>query len=158
MRNLCFILLTLLCLGACVPGHNDYSEYIDIPIDGWKYGDTLKYYPDTHDSITYGELQIIIRHSNAYLYSNLWLEIRHFNGESIRLDTVNIEMADVYGRWYGNGIGANFQYALTVSNNITLYRNKPIMINHIMRVDTLSGIEQIGFSFNGIESDSVNLL
>ena len=67
-------------------------------------------------------------------------------------------MADVYGRWHGNGIGANFQYALTVSNNITLYRNKPIMINHIMRADKLSGIEQIGFSFNGIESDSVNLL
>lgn len=154
MRNFCYIIIVLLCLGACVPGHNDYSQFIDINTDGWKYGDTLKFYPDTHDSITTGELNIALRHTNAYPYSNLWLEIRHFNGDSMRVDTVNIEMADVYGRWYGDGIGASFQYALPVSKKITLYRGKPIMVNHIMRVDPLMEIEQVGFLFDGIEIDS----
>lgn len=154
MRKICHIIIILLCLGACAPGHNDYSQFIDISPDGWKYGDTLKFYPQTRDSITTGELTIALRHSNAYAYSNLWLEIRHFNGDSIRLDTVNIEMADIYGRWYGDGIGSSFQYALPVSKKITLYRGKPIMINHIMRVDPLKDIEQVGFLFDGMEIDS----
>jgi len=149
-----FISFILLCLGACAPGHNDYSQFIDIPSEGWKYGDTLKFYPETHDSIATGELTIALRHSNAYAYSNLWLEIRHFNGDSTRIDTVNIEMADKYGRWYGDGVGPSFQYALPVSKKISLYRGKPIMITHIMRVNYLPEIEQVGLLFDGIEIDS----
>lgn len=143
----CYIMIILLCLGSCGPGHNDYSYFHNISSDGWKYGDTLSFNPDLHDSIVNGELNIVIRHSNAYAYSNLWLEIRHFNGIGTRVDTVNIEMADVYGRWYGNGLGSSFQYQLPVSHNITLYKGKPINIRHIMRVDKLEAIEQIGLLF-----------
>ena len=56
-------------------------------------------------------------------------------------------MADIYGQWHGNGLGSSFQYELPLSNNITLYRNKPITINHIMRVDKLEAIEQVGLLF-----------
>lgn len=154
MRKLCFISIILLCLGSCVPGHNDYSQFINTGAEGWQYGDTLKFQPQIADSISTGKLKIAIRHTNAYPYSNLWLEIRHFNGDSLRLDTVNIEMADIYGKWHGNGIGANYQYALTISNHITLYRDHPIMINHIMRVDKLPNIEQIGLLFDGIELEN----
>ena len=143
----CFISIILLCLGACGPGHNDYSYFHDIPTDGWKYGDTLSFLPETQDSIVTGELNIVLRHSNAYAYSNLWLEIRHFNGIGTRIDTVNIEMADVYGRWYGNGLGSSFQYQLPVSHNIKLYKGKPLKISHIMRVDKLEAIEQVGLIF-----------
>ena len=143
-----------LCLGACAPGHNDYSQFFDIDTEGWKYGDTLKFDPATQDSISTGELTIALRHTNEYPYSNLWLEIRHFNGDSTRIDTVNIEMADNYGRWHGDGIGSSFQYALPVSKKITLYRGKPIKITHIMRVDRLPDIEQVGLLFDGIEIDS----
>ena len=149
MRKIHFILIILLCLGACAPGHNDYSQFINIPVEGWKYGDTLKFYPQTNDSIASGELTIALRHTNAYPYSNIWLEIRHFNGDSIKLDTVNIEMADIYGQWHGNGIGSSFQYALPVSRYIKLYRGKHIEINHIMRVDMVQEIEQVGLIFKG---------
>ena len=63
-------------------------------------------------------------------------------------------MADNYGRWHGDGIGSSFQYALPVSKKITLYRGKPIKITHIMRVDKLPEIEQVGLLFDGIEIDS----
>lgn len=134
-------------MGACSPGHNDYSHFFDIPTEGWKYGDTLKFLPQTQDSVVSGRLNIALRHSNAYEYSNLWLEIRHFNGDSIRIDTVNIEMADIYGRWHGSGLGTSFQYELPLSHDITLFRDKPILITHIMRVDHLKSIEQVGLLF-----------
>lgn len=151
------ILVILLCLGACAPGHNDYSHFVDISDEGWKYGDTLKFDIETQDSISTGELTIALRHTNAYPYSNLWLEIRHFNGDSTRIDTVNIEMADMYGRWHGDGIGSSFQYALPVSKKITIYKGKPISISHIMRVEHLPAIEQVGLIFDGIEIDSTEI-
>ena len=143
----CYITIILLCLGACAPGHNDYSHFFNIEPEGWTYGDTLNFNPEIQDSVATGRLNIAIRHSNAYAYSNLWLEIRHFNGDTTRIDTVNIEMADIYGRWHGNGLGTSFQYELPVSHKISLYKDKPISINHIMRVDRLEGIEQIGLLF-----------
>lgn len=134
-------------MGACSPGHNDYSQFFDISPNGWVYGDTLKFMPQTQDSIVSGRLNIALRHTNAYEYSNLWLEIRHFNGKVTRIDTVNIEMADIYGRWHGNGLGASFQYELPLSHDITLYKGKTISITHIMRVDQLKSIEQVGLLF-----------
>lgn len=143
----CYITIILLCLGACAPGHNDYSHFFNIEPEGWTYGDTLNFDPEIQDSVATGRLDIAIRHSNAYAYSNLWLEIRHFNGDTTRIDTVNIEMSDIYGRWHGNGLGTSFQYELPVSHKISLYKDKSISINHIMRVDRLEGIEQIGLLF-----------
>lgn len=143
----CYIIIISLYLGACTPKYNDYSQFFDIEEDGWAYGNQLEFTPETQDSIVSGQLDLAIRHSNAYAYSNLWIEIQHFNGDSTRIDTVNVELADVYGRWHGNGLGTSFQYQFPLSHNFTLYRDKPILIKHIMRVDKLEGIEQIGLLF-----------
>ena len=80
-----------LCLGACVPGHNDFSEFRNLPVKGWIYDDTVKFVPSIEDSIATGLLTVAIRHNNEYEFSNLWLEVTRNTPEGIvRRDTVTL--------------------------------------------------------------------
>ena len=56
-------------------------------------------------------------------------------------------LADVYGRWHGQGFGASYQFSRPFNTGVTLVRGDSVTVRHIMRVDTLRGIEQIGIKF-----------
>lgn len=138
----------LLCLVACAPGHNDYSEFRNIDITGWAYGDTLTFVPSIGDSIVQGDLIITLRHTNDYIYRNLWLEVSCKNADSaMTVDTINVEMADVYGHWYGSGFGSRYQISNKIKENAAIDSCMQIFVRHIMRVDTLKDIEQVGLTF-----------
>ena len=139
----------LLCLGACTPGHNGYSAFENIPTHGWLYGDTLSFAPDSliHDSVMTARLNLAVRHGNNYPYANLWLEVTHTSpaGSTCR-DTLNLTLADIYGRWQGSGFGASYQFETTVTQATEIDMRAPVTIRHIMRTDTLTGLEQLGIS------------
>lgn len=153
MRRIISILTVLLCLGACVPGHNDYSEFKNIPVEGWCYNDTLTFTPGIADSVADGMLTIAVRHSGDYIYSNLWMEVRYTDGDNEKTDTLNIVLADIYGHWHGHGLGASFQMSDTVSTSCRITRNTPVKVRHIMRADTLRAVEQVGIIFLSDESE-----
>lgn len=151
MRSLLYILiipLVLLC--ACAQGERDYSRWANMPPEGWMYADTVSLLPvDTsltdNDSLVNGALKVALRHSNAYPFSNIWLELTyHSDGRRMMRDTVNIRLADVYGRWLGSGFGAAYQQEVVVSPSATIDLTKPVALRHIMRVDTLCGVDQVG--------------
>lgn len=151
MHKLSVLFIILLCLVACVPGHNDYSTFANIPAEGWDYREPVEFTPAITDSLAVGELVIALRHSNAYPYSNIWIEMRRFAPDSTltHIDTLNITMADIYGRWYGTGLGTSYQITDTMPASIAIERGSRIHIRHIMRQDTLPAIEQVGILFEG---------
>lgn len=112
-----------------------YSGFEDVPADGWAYGDTISFYAD---SCVAPVMHIAIRHNDTYPYRNIWLEM----SDSTRRDTVNIELCDIYGRWHGKGIGSSYQIAAPAP--FSPAPGQKFYIRHILRVDTLVGIEQIG--------------
>lgn len=153
MRKLLVFITLTLCLGACIPGHNDYSDFYNLPNSEWKYNDTILFTPEITDSTTQGKLSVAIRHDNQYIYSNIWIEVSYLNLDSVtQRDTMNIQLADIYGKWHGKGIGASFQIENTINDDYRLANGNPIKIRHIMRTDTLHGISQIGILFHANEN------
>lgn len=142
----------LLCLGACVPGHNDFSDFHDIEPSGWRYADVLTFTPTHDDSIAKGDILLIVRHNNSYPYSNLWLEVEYETAAGDRNnDTINLRLADKYGRWLGKGNATDFQMVDTVARSVTHATRSAVRVRHIMRVDTLAGVDLVGIEFNGID-------
>lgn len=94
-----------------------------------------------------GALALAVRHTNGYPYSNLWLEITIPQADTALVDTVDIRLADPFGQWYGTGIGVSYQRVDTVYPHINILPGAPVTLRHIMRVDTLAEIEQIGLIF-----------
>lgn len=129
---------------SCGISHNDYSSYVDMPKTGWEYADTVMFVPEVADSVYYGTLIVGVRHNNNYPYSNLWLEVTHVNDDILFRDTVDLELANVYGRWEGRGFGPLYQFADTIVHRRRFVKGDSVMVRHIMRMDTLPDVEQIG--------------
>lgn len=135
-----------ICTG-CSPAGNSFSNYEFLPQDGWHYGDTIVFRPEIADSTAIGVLTLSLRHTNDYAYSNLWLEVSVRDSSRQLTDTFNVVMADRLGRWLGRGIGTDFQSTDTIAPRIRVNRDTEIRVRHIMRVDNVRDVEQIGIVF-----------
>lgn len=148
MRGLWLAVVLPVVLAACTPPGNDYSEYRDLPADGWLYGDTVVFTPRFADSIASGRLVAAVSHDSGFRYSSLWLEVVTLDPSgAVRKDTVNFPLADSFGRWRGNGFGAHLQMADTIARRMTLVTGQSVKVRHIMRADTLRSVQRVGIFF-----------
>ncbi|MCM1066220.1 MAG: gliding motility lipoprotein GldH [Muribaculaceae bacterium] len=129
---------------------NYFSAFVTFPHQQWEYAAPAQLTVDTlRDSVARGgTLMLSVRHTDAYEYSNLWLELAYPDTDStVCRDTINLVLADVYGRWRGHGSGPSVQITDTIASGFTLHRGDTLTLRHIMRVDTLPNIEQVGLVF-----------
>lgn len=139
-----FTIIAVVTIASCSQG--EHSGYASVAPDGWIYGDSLTLLhgnPDTTDVVR-ADIAVALRHCNSYEYSNIWLSITYANPDSIVTDTFAITLADDFGNWLGQGMGVSYQQIDTVLRDVAIDLGKPVKINHIMRTDTLRGIEQAG--------------
>ena len=80
------------------------AESQEVPLDGWKSEDVLRFQWDMNDTLSRHDLMLDVRHGQDYPYSNLhlFLTYRFPNGKS-RTDTIDCTLADELGRWRGSG-------------------------------------------------------
>lgn len=138
--------LKIAALQGCGKGDDSASQWQDISSEGWLYRDTLVF-----DSLpaqwTPQTLALGVRHDASYRYSNLWLEVSYLSHGKSKADTFDVELCDAFGRWHGHGTGASLQFTDTLRLRQLPDRRSPLKLRHIMRLDTLRGIEQIGISY-----------
>lgn len=141
------LIAALTGLSGCRMGPDDFSMYHDIDSTGWQYGDTLKYTFVPADSVVTGDMALSLRHTNDYIYSNIFLEVTITDSLTSRCDTLAVILADDFGRWHGRGIGTDFQVTDTIARGATFRRPVNIGVRHIMRDEVLPEVEQVGISF-----------
>lgn len=143
---------------ACSYNRNSYSCFSDIdPHEGWDYSRAFVYMPETADSIARGRMCMLVRHTNDYPYSNLWVELESrqpADSGHLRIvrDTFCIELADIYGNWYGRGSGTTRERIDTLSADFPLISGSPLRLRHVMRPDRVEGIEKVGLIFEPFNS------
>lgn len=140
---------------GCTGGrHSDFAT-LDAA-KGWAYTDTLvfttmdttrqdlgKYERRPHPMTTY----VAIRHNDSYPYANLWLEATYTDSKGQpRIDTLNLRLADEYGRWKGKGFGSSYQIEIPLGSRVRADSLSTVRIRHIMRVDTLRGVDRVGIN------------
>ncbi len=137
-----------LAAGCSRPG-NAASGYESLPAaEGWCFSDTLSYPLEHTDSVARGRLAVGVTHTARYPFADLWLEVTSERADgSHRRDTVCLTLADRDGRWTGNGIGVSFQVAETVDAPLLHRSGSPLTVRHIMRRDTIAGIDRVGVFF-----------
>ena len=147
------IATVLMALTACGTLDDEQSQFVTMPDHGWRYNDTLSFVPLAADSTgpseVTGRIVIAVRHSAAYRYSNLWVELSYNReGDSVPArDTANIVLADVYGRWLGHGAGVSYVVTDTLPRRYSVRDSASLSLRHIMRLDTVADIEQVGLIF-----------
>lgn len=139
--------LAMALLWSCA-GDAERGCFKSVGADGWQYLDTVALAPDTIDADTIARpasIAVDVRHTAGYAYSNIWLELTYTPlGRDERCDTFDMRLADPMGRWLGKGLGVGYQKVDTLVRNTVLDPRKPVTLRHVMRADTLAGIEQAG--------------
>ncbi|MDE6581402.1 MAG: gliding motility lipoprotein GldH [Duncaniella sp.] len=133
--------ITIILAGCDTSGED--TLFTNLPDNGWAYTDALSFSPRPGK----GELSIAVRHDASYPYSNLWLEVAVVSGgKNISTDTVNLTLCDPYGHWLGKGFGGSYQIEVPVAPSVTIDSLTTLRVRHIMRCDTIRGIDQVGIS------------
>jgi len=126
-----------------------YEQSYAFEANSWYYDNVLNFETNIEDINALYHLQIHVRHTNEYAYSNLWLKIKTIypDGEE-RTDPLNIPMADDEGRWYGGGIGTVLTNDVTIQKNASLQQTGTYRfeIYQDMRVNPMTEIMNVGFS------------
>lgn len=147
----CFLALVCVVIAvafySCDTAGSNPGQFYTIDDAKWAYGNTLTF--NEHGDTLPGTVTaaaISVRHTNEYPYANLWVELSYQSADSVVSDTFNITFADEYGRWFGSGSGPVITLTDTLRPRLTPDPASKFALRHIMRVDVLTDIEQIGLA------------
>lgn len=146
MNRLSFIVcLLIVAISAGCSHRGETICFSDINPQGWAYGDTIVFSAPGVERDEATELEVVVRHNNDFVYSNLWVEVSVADSlGKVQTDTVNIPLADTHGKWIGKGMGESRLASALTSKQMNLLHAASVKLRHVMRADTISGIEQIG--------------
>lgn len=147
MHTVCTAAIVALVTSCSVPNETP-GEFIGLPDEGWEYGSTLTFNA-AGDTLAapIDHIDLSVRHTNDYPYANLWLEVSYDTADTTAVDTFDIRLADEYGKWLGSGSGPTIQHTQAIHPRQVPAPGSPFNIRHIMRVDRVNDIEQIGLTF-----------
>lgn len=149
MHKITTLLLYLIyiCIGAsCINEHIVAHQYAHTSHKEWHHTDTLLFkIPALSDSLNY-QLTIGIRSMNTYAYQNLWLVVaqQDVQTEQRKLDTICIAMNDTNGIALGTGNNLLQYESPTNVQLIGSHTESKMLIYHVMKGSTLSGIQDVG--------------
>ncbi|MBL7717752.1 MAG: gliding motility lipoprotein GldH [Flavipsychrobacter sp.] len=141
---------SLLLLGGCIESPY-FQKQESIPGYKWDY----KYLPSFEFEITdtthVYDVFFLMRHTEAYPYSNLWMNIytRTPGDTTYSKQRVNVELAisggKNNGQWKGRGMGEIWEHKLTIAKGAFEKKGKySIKFEQNMRVNPLPEVLQVG--------------
>lgn len=139
--------ISLFLLFAVSCSHNEiFFEYHSFKEEGWDRKDAAVYRVNIDNTADLFDVSLEIRNNSDYLFRNIWLFVDFQAPEgNVRTDTVGVDLADVYGKWYGKGISF---YSLTVpyetSVRFPVKGTYTYSVRQGMRENPLTGISDIG--------------
>ncbi len=149
-KYLTIILIISIALSGCTSSPLYQKEYA-IPQNAWSYSFRPSFTFDITDTNARYNLFFLIRHTEAYPNSNIWLWVYTKQpGDSVFQKTrLEIPLAEPSGKWMGRGMGAIWEQRMPISNDgdTVMLRKKgrwEIRIEQNMRVNPLPEVLQVG--------------
>ncbi len=125
-----------------------FEKTVSIKGQTWYYDDKPSFTFSITDTSSLYNLFIVLRHTDAYQYNNIWLNVSSRSpGDLARSQNINVSLGSDAKGWFGNGMDDIFE----LRNNITqgpIPFKKPgkytFTISQIMRENPLSNILNVG--------------
>ncbi len=143
-----FVLILL--LGSCISSPYYQKEYA-IPNNKWDYDNMPSFKFEVTDTTSLYNLQFLVRHTDAYPYSNIWVMIytKQPGDTSFKKTRIEIPLAEPGGKWLGRGMGEIWEHRMPISHEgDTVMLRKAgmweIKLGQTMRINPLPEVMQVG--------------
>jgi gliding motility-associated lipoprotein GldH len=145
-NKLLYFLLLISILPAC--GRNVvFTDSAQLSGKTWKLADIPIFRIPVKDTVNSNNIFFTIRTGSSYPFRNIYLFVttNSPDGKSLT-DTLQYELADEKGNWYGKGFGDIHELKLPYKSNVFFPVSGIYQVNiqHGMRVENLKGVYDIG--------------
>ncbi|MDR3226416.1 MAG: gliding motility lipoprotein GldH [Prevotellaceae bacterium] len=147
------ILCILIALASCTD-NSIYRKGKRIAPEGWNKDSTVQFVAPIVDTINEFDIYINIRNTNEYPLQNLFVFVQTTSplGNSV-VDTLNLLIADDYGRWTGKSVSRIWENDFLYRRNVKFASrgNYTFTIQQGMRNDILTGISDVSIEIKPVE-------
>jgi len=146
------IILFLSCLSfaGCMESPF-FQKDVTIPGYEWRYNYQPSFKVKIDDTAALYHLYFIIRHTETYPFSNVWMWIhtKEPGDTAFARSRIEIPLAETSGKWLGRGMGEIWEQRMPITrNDAPMIFKKPgtyeIKFEQNMRIDPLPEILQVG--------------
>lgn len=114
----------------------------------WKYDFKPSFDYTINDTTELYNLYIVIRHTDAYRYNNIWLNVGTTSpGDTTRYQRFDLQLGTDATGWEGNGMDDIWELRKSITNGPFKFNKKgdyKFTIAQVMRENPLPGIMSIG--------------
>jgi gliding motility-associated lipoprotein GldH len=124
---------------------NVFENNTTIPGNAWKNSFAIKGSFTVTDTLAPYKTFIVLRHTDAYKYSNIWLNLGlQAPGDSMRYSKINIELGTDAGGWMGTGMNDIWELRQLILVPLKKAGSYNYSITQIMRDDPLPAVMSAG--------------
>jgi gliding motility-associated lipoprotein GldH len=147
--KLSILLLTavIFCLTACST-IDVFEKNTPIPGHEWNYALQPKYDFTVSDTASFYNVYVILRHTDAYRYNNIWINFgSKFAGDTLQFRRLDLALGTDANGWEGSGVGDIWELRKSVTqgpikfNKVGTYT---FTLAQIMRENPLPEIISVG--------------
>jgi gliding motility-associated lipoprotein GldH len=141
-----FILTFLFLLSSC-NSKIVYTNSQAMTEETWKLMDITSFKVPITDTLNSNNVFFTIRNGSSYPFRNIYLFVTSTSPDGKKIcDTLQYNLADEKGKWYGKGFGDIHELNLPYKSNVyfPLKGTYEFKIQHGMRVENLKGVYDFG--------------
>jgi gliding motility-associated lipoprotein GldH len=144
-----FLFFTFYFLSGCLPSPHFQKEEA-VPQNAWTYSYKPTFKFDIKDTTVNYQAFFLIRHTQAYPYSNIWIWVYvKTPGDSIiKKERINVPLAEPTGKWLGRGMGEIYEQRMLLNlSDFVAFSKKgtyEVSMEQNMRINPLPEILNVG--------------
>ncbi|HVZ97647.1 MAG TPA: gliding motility lipoprotein GldH [Chitinophagaceae bacterium] len=132
-----------------------YEKDVAIPSQQWFYNTTPSFTFDITDTASLYNLYIVLRHTDAYEYNNIWLRLgTKAPGDSMEYQNLNLSLASDAHGWEGTGTDDIFEVRKNITPGPVPFKRPgryTFSVAQIMRENPLKHILNIGLRIEKVK-------
>jgi len=140
------LFLFLFFLSSC--GQIDfYERNTSIPSFRWKADTKITGSFDITDTLSYYNIYVVLRHTDAYKYNNIWLNVGWKTpGDTLRMQKVELVLGHDATGWEGMGMNDIWEVRKRLNIQPQRFRKGTFQysLSHIMRDEPLEQVMSVG--------------
>ena len=143
-----FLLLLLSCKSRVI-----YTNSVAMAEETWKLMDISDFKVPITDTVNSNNVFFTIRNGSSYPFRNIFLFVTTTSPDGKKItDTLQYNLADEKGKWFGKGFGDIHELNLPYKSNIFFPKKGTyeFKIQHGMRVENLKGVYDFGLRIEKI--------
>jgi gliding motility-associated lipoprotein GldH len=143
-----FLLLLLSCKSRVI-----YTNSVAMAEETWKLMDVSDFKVPITDTVNSNNVFFTIRNGSSYPFRNIYLFVTTTSPDGKKItDTLQYNLADEKGKWFGKGFGDIHELNLPYKSNIFFPKKGTyeFKIQHGMRVENLKCVYDFGLRIEKI--------